>query len=135
VQKRKSLVWAVSPVTVPEALGVPAQPVLKSLGQDTLEVDRSCSYVPEGMTRGVPTAHAAATLKAEILPADEPPLVWPHPEGAERGLAFEPLYSAAPGAALRDAALYEILALLDAIRGGRARERQQAVQRFEERLR
>lgn len=87
-----------------------------------------------GMARGVPTAHAAAPLNAEVLPDDEPPPVWPHPEGAERGLAFEPLYSAAPGAALQDATLYEVLALLDAIRGGRARERQLAVQLLEERL-
>ena len=85
-----------------------------------------------GMARGIPTAHAAAPLMAEFLLDAEPPPVWPHPEGTERGLAFEPLYSAAPGAALRDPALYELLALLDAIRGGRARERQRAIQILEE---
>lgn len=87
-----------------------------------------------GMARGIPTAHAAAPLKAEILSDDEPPPVWPHRDGTERGVAFEPLYSAAPGAALQDPALYELLALLDAIRGGRARERQRAIQLLEERL-
>jgi len=87
-----------------------------------------------GMTRGIPTAHAAPPLKAEILTDDEPPPVWPHPEGTERGAAFEPLYPAAPMAALRDPVLYEMLALLDAIRGGRARERQRAITLLEERL-
>lgn len=87
-----------------------------------------------GMVRGIPTAHAAAPLNAEILSNDEPPPVWPHPYGGERGVAFEPLYSAAPGAALQDPALYELLALLDAIRGGRARERQLAAQILEERM-
>ena len=87
-----------------------------------------------GMTRGFPTAHAAAPLNAEIVADGEPPPVWPHAEGTERGLAFAPLYPAAPVAALRDPALREMLALLDSIRGGRARERQRAIQLIEERL-
>jgi hypothetical protein len=33
------------------------------------------------MTRGVPTAHAAAPLDQKIAPGDDPPPVWPHPEG------------------------------------------------------
>ena len=86
------------------------------------------------MARGLPTAHAAAPLKDEILSDGEPSPVWPHPDGEERGIAFEPLYSSAPGAALLDPALYELLALLDAIRGGRARERQMAIKLIEERL-
>jgi len=87
-----------------------------------------------GMTRGVPTAHAAAPLNAEIVPDGEPSPVWPHLEGTARGLAFAPLFPAAPAAAMRDSALYEMLALLDAIRGGRARERQRAIQLLEDRL-
>lgn len=87
-----------------------------------------------GMTRGIPTAHAAAPLNAEIVPDGEPPPVWPHPDGTERGLAFAPIYPAAPAAALQDPALHEMLALLDAIRGGRARERQRAIQLLEDRL-
>jgi hypothetical protein len=58
--------------------------------------------------------------------ADDLPPVWPHPEGATRGVALEPLYPSAPVAALRDPALYELLALIDAIREGRARERKLA---------
>jgi len=38
-------------------------------------------------------------------------------------VGLEPLYKNVPYAALRDPALYELLALVDAIRDGRARER------------
>ena len=78
-----------------------------------------------GVTRGLPTAHAAPPLASEIVGSDLPP-VWPDPEGTVRGEAFSPLYRSAPAAARRDARLYSCLALLDAIRGGRARERKLA---------
>ena len=84
--------------------------------------------------RGVPTAHAAAPLKDEMAPSDDPPPVWPHPEGTVRGMMVNPLYSSVPGAALEDSAIYELLALLDALRIGRARERQMAARMIEERL-
>lgn len=74
-------------------------------------------------TRGVPTAHAAPPLADTFQETEEPPPVWPHPKGSVRGQSFSPLYRSAPEAALGDPALYELLALLDAMRGGRARER------------
>jgi hypothetical protein len=46
----------------------------------------------------------------------------------------QPLYKTAPLAARRDADLYEILALVDAIRVGRARERQRGLELLAERL-
>lgn len=78
------------------------------------------------LTRGVPTAHAAPPLASEITGDTDPPPVWPDPEGSTRGETFEPLYRSAPQAAQRDPDLYECLALIDAIRGGRARERKLA---------
>ena len=75
------------------------------------------------MTRGVPTSFAAPPLKDEIASGDELPPVWPWRDGGTRGIALEPLYRTAPGAALRDPLLYELLALVDAVRDGRARER------------
>jgi hypothetical protein len=76
-----------------------------------------------GMTRGVPTAHAAPPL-SELLTKDKEPVpVWPDPHGSSRGTAFEPLYRSAPMAVATDVKLYECLCLIDAIRGGRARER------------
>jgi hypothetical protein len=86
------------------------------------------------MARGIPTAHAAPPLKDLIAEASEPPPVWPHPKGSTRGASLEPLFPSAPGAALRDSALYEVLALFDALRTGRARERQMAARLLEERL-
>jgi hypothetical protein len=79
-----------------------------------------------GLTRGVLTSYAAAPLKAFIARGEDPPPVWPFARGKDRGLAFEPLYKNAPEAALRDPALYELLALVDALRDGRARDRKLA---------
>lgn len=77
---------------------------------------------------------ASAPFKGELVPTDDPPPVWSHPEGTVRGAMVNPLYASAPGAAIEDPALYELLALLDALRIGRARERQMAVRMIEERL-
>ena len=74
------------------------------------------------LTRGVPTSYAAEPLKRRILVANETPLVWPYAEGEVRGESLQPFYKGVPVAALRDPFLHEILALLDALREGRARE-------------
>jgi hypothetical protein len=87
-----------------------------------------------GATRGIPTSYAAPPLNREIGKSTEPPPVWPHPEGKVRGLEFSPIHRNAPGAALKDPKLYELLALLDALRGGRARERELAVRELQARL-
>ena len=87
-----------------------------------------------GMIVGVPTAHAAPPLNAQIVPSSEPVPVWPSLEGKVRGIALVPIYPSAPAAALRDAGLYENLALFDALRAGNARERALAARLFEKRL-
>lgn len=87
------------------------------------------------MTRGLPTSYAAEPLRQYIKSGDEPLPVWPDPQGSVRGVAFEPLYPSVPAAARRDPYLYELLALVDAIRGGRARERQLAEKELVSRLR
>lgn len=86
------------------------------------------------MVAGIPTAHAAPPLNAHIAPSADPPPVWPSIEGTVRGVALIPLYPSAPAAALRNPALYEKLALFDAIRAGNVRERKLAQQLFEEGL-
>jgi DNA-binding Lrp family transcriptional regulator len=86
-------------------------------------------------TRGVPTSYAAEPLNRLIAPSDEPIPVWPYPEGKKRGIAFAPLYKTVPIAAMRDPLLYEQLALLDALRDGRTRERKLAEQELIKRLR
>jgi hypothetical protein len=86
------------------------------------------------MTAGIPTSHAAPPLDKHIAPSADPAPVWPSIEGKVRGLALVPIYPSAPAAALRDPALYENLALFDALRTGNARERALAQKLFEERL-
>ena len=86
------------------------------------------------LTRGVPTGYAAEPLKGSIVAGDEPPPVWPYAEGQVRGYSFSPLYRSAPQAALADQRLYELLALVDAIRGGKARERELAIAALQKRL-
>jgi hypothetical protein len=81
-----------------------------------------------GLVRGVPTSTAAEPLKSHFVDNGEPPPVWPYPEGTVRGLSLSPLYKSAPKAALLDPRLYELLALCDAIRSGRTRERVLAVE-------
>jgi hypothetical protein len=87
-----------------------------------------------GMVGGLPTAYAAAPLDKLIAPSSDPPPVWPCSEGKARGVALIPLYPSVPAAALRTPALYENLALFDALRMGAARERNFAEQLLEERL-
>jgi hypothetical protein len=85
-------------------------------------------------TRGMPTGYAAAPLSAIISQPAELPPVWPDAQGTRRGIAFYPLYPTAPQAARNDNELYECLVLLDALRGGAARERQIATKLLDERL-
>jgi hypothetical protein len=87
------------------------------------------------VTRGVPTSYAAPALREDIVQGGDLPPVWPWRDGKTRGIALEPLYKTAPIAALRDPVLYEFLALLDAIRDGRARERNIAERKLLNRLR
>jgi DNA-binding Lrp family transcriptional regulator len=75
------------------------------------------------VTRGIPTSYAAEPLKSEIAISNDLPPVWPWLDGNTRGVGLEPLHKNVPRAALRDPALYQLLALVDAIRDGRARER------------
>jgi len=93
-------------------------------------------FIPEQgeMTRGMPTSYAAPPLDSLFVPDGEPLPVWPDPEGTVRGISFSPLYKASSAAARRDQNLYELLALVDAIRSGRARERMIAVKELEKRL-
>jgi len=76
---------------------------------------------PGARVRGIPTAHSAAPLNREIVSNE--PYVWPYGEGTVRGESIEPLYPKLPEACLKDPQFYEYMALCDALRVGRARER------------
>ena len=61
---------------------------------------------------------------------NDPMPVWPYGEGDVRGVALKPLYSSVPESVIKhpDPLFYDLLTLIDAIRSGRAREKQIAIQ-------
>lgn len=87
---------------------------------------------PGADARGVPTAHAAPPLVDEF--AEVPAYVWPDLHGTTRGQAVKPLYPAAAGTARNNPQLYEMLALVDVLRVGRAWERRRALVHLRARL-
>lgn len=86
------------------------------------------------ITRGLPTAWAAPAFAGKISTGDQLPPVWPDPDGQVQGASVQPLYSSVPHAVRRDSALYDLLALVDALRLGRARERAMAEKELGQRL-
>ena len=70
--------------------------------------------------RGVPTAYSAPPLSAVVKSPQA--LVWASEAGTVSGETIEPLYPTVPKSAKEDGALHELLALIDAVRVGRARE-------------
>jgi hypothetical protein len=78
---------------------------------------------PGPVKRGVPTAFGAEPLASLLTATPGEAPVWAHPAGNAKGPTLSPLYRTAPQAALADSALHRLLALLDALRTGRARER------------
>jgi DNA-binding transcriptional ArsR family regulator len=72
--------------------------------------------------RGVMTGLAALT-DASSLEYDAAPMVWPSLLGQVIGVGVTPLIRNAPDIAFRDPAMYRLLALVDALRLGDARER------------
>lgn len=113
----------------------PLRPVLTLLCQFVIYGAPYAYPVVRGETTiGFPTAHGVSPLKEKLAASSEPPPVWPHPDGIARGPGLLPLYGNLPLAARDDPALYEMLALFDALRGGHAREQQLAARLLSERL-
>ena len=87
---------------------------------------------PGPIVRGIPTAHSAPPLNDTIVSNEA--YVWPHAKGSVRGQSILPLYASVPFAALRDTELYELLAMVDALRVGRSRERALALEELKKRI-
>lgn len=85
-----------------------------------------------GSARGVPTAHSAPVLADQLVAEDV--IVWPSAEGSTVGESLTPLYDRAPSLALRSPPEYEMLALIDAVRIGGARERSLALDALRDRI-
>lgn len=87
---------------------------------------------PGAIVRGVPTAHSAPPLDAIIQ--SEEKYVWPSGKGSARGQSIIPLYPTVVDAVKLDSLLHELLALVDVLRVGRARERELAIQELKKRI-
>ncbi len=124
-----------APPTPPKARGVLFEPVRGNLKEFLIHgVKYSFPVTRGGITRGLPTAAGASPLRKYFSEPSVEQSVWPCAEGTARGMAFSPLYDNVPNAALRDPKLYELLALVDAIREGRARERDIAIRELTARI-
>ena len=88
---------------------------------------------PGAVVRGIPTAHSAPPLD-KIIVASTDIYVWASSKGTVRGQSIEPLYKTVPFIAWEDPSMYELLALVDAVRVGRAREVKIAVEELEKRI-
>jgi len=108
--------------------------LMKSSILDFLEHGLRFVYpqIPSSKVRGMPTAHAAPPLVSEIMSSE--PYVWPYGEGKVRGESIEPLHPKVPEACLKDPIFYEFMALCDALRVGKAREKKLAVEALKKRL-
>lgn len=89
---------------------------------------------PGSLRRGIPTAHCAPPLSEALVYDPSDCYVWEDKSGAVKGQTIEPLYPSAPLAAKEDAELHELLALIDALRVGRAREVKLAREALSERI-
>ena len=87
---------------------------------------------PGAIVRGIPTAHSATPLNDIIV--SEEHYVWPSGKGSLRGQAITPLYPSVIEAVQKDEVLHELLALVDAIRVGRAREKEMAIKELKNRI-
>ena len=81
---------------------------------------------PQNITRGIATGVNAPVFVGALRTAGELGPVWPDPKGTTMGVSIEPLYKTVPTAVREDSQLYATLALVDSLRIGQARERQQA---------
>ncbi len=87
---------------------------------------------PGALVRGIATAHSAPPLSNKIKSEEQ--YVWPSGKGTLRGQSILPLYASVVDAVIQDDNLYELLALVDAIRVGRAREKELAIQELKKRI-
>jgi len=87
---------------------------------------------PGNVVRGIPTAHSAPPLK-DLIQSNEQ-YVWPYAKGGVRGHAIQPLYGSVLPLVEQDTELYELLALTDALRVGKVRERNLAIDLLKKKL-
>lgn len=87
---------------------------------------------PGPVVRGIPTSHSAPPLNKTIHSTEN--YVWPSGKGKIKGHSIAPLYPSLVDAVQKDEKLYELLALTDALRVGRAREKELAIAELKKRI-
>jgi hypothetical protein len=87
-----------------------------------------------GEARGRPTAWGAPPMSKSLLSSGNNRPVWPDANGEARGIALEPLHPSVVDAVRKDDVLWELLALVDSIRIGNARERNLAQGKLKKKL-
>jgi hypothetical protein len=85
------------------------------------------------LAKGIPTAHSANPL-AQYINSEKDVYVWQSALGTIRGQTITPLHSTVPQLAQNDAQLYELLSLIDALRVGKAREKNLAIEELTKRI-
>lgn len=85
--------------------------------------------VPGSIVNGIPTAHSHPFMQQYF--SSNMMYVWPYLAGDDRGQSIEPLYKDAARATMLDGRLYKMLALIDVIRVGKARETKVAIEELQ----
>ncbi len=88
---------------------------------------------PGKMSKGIPTAHSAPILNKQIV-AENDQYIWPNAKGNTRGQSIEPLDKRVAEIIKDDPELYDLLALVDAIRVGKSREKEIAGKLLKEKI-
>ena len=80
-------------------------------------------YLP--IERGVGTSHNGPVLNKEFDTTDHSieKYVWPYYKGKEKGIGIKPLSKRLAEAALKDIYLHKLLSVIDALRAGKARDK------------
>lgn len=89
---------------------------------------------PGAIQRGLLTGFEAPGLKSLLSSLGENHYIWPDAVGKDQGQTINALYKTAPYAAKQDRALYQYMALVDAIRLGNTREVNIASKELKQRL-
>jgi hypothetical protein len=133
----KRLISAKLIVQVQKATEVKLEPILQSCEEFFIHGFKYVFPAEFGTwTRGIPTGYAAPSLNKIILSGNDPIPVWPYGEGTHKGIALTPLYPCVPKSVIKypDPFFYDLLSLLDALRSGRARERNIAAEKISKML-
>jgi hypothetical protein len=86
-------------------------------------------------SRGILTGASSNLFDSrKLVQEDDIPWVWPSARGEARGTSLSPIHPCVPEAILRDPSLHEALVYFDALRVGKAREREMAEAFFRQKL-